>query len=757
MLLTLAAALAAPDRVAATLDDAGGTAVTGFTPMVDEDLVAFLEEGSSELRVLDGETFEALGVAVCSSTGAVAAWTDDLGTHVAVGCGTGDIDLVLVDSDRQVSLETTLELGLGSVEALAVNDTDLWAIVDGDGGLEGYRIDTTDLSADTDSPSGFSRSGVEHAVGIGNYVIVLHGSDDLSRIDVSTGAVSQSTENLGGRDFVHAVPEPSSTNNLLVADADGGLMRYQISGNDYQILIDDDDGLTGTVAVQIGAVDEDWVALADGSGIWLNDYAGGVTAEPFDTLSVGDEVLELASIEGYLFAGDASGGVHVLTDRAWVEFTDSPEGTLVSGDEASFSFTSDTAGTWTLSLGADGEVLETREIEADAEGTISVDIDDAFVEGTNRVWLTLGDGHDAVDVVVDNPPDAPTVSVDWGDGAIYVDIEAAGIADLGSYEIYVSEDAFTAEDYETGGPEGTAPASPISLTGEGDISHTISDVTNGVTYHVAVRVIDEGGTEGPMSNVYDVTPRETGGWAELVGEPNSCAHVPAIPLLLLGLIGLLLTPRAAEAADFEGWKAKTKTNDLHLGPMGFDQQAFDAVYGEVYQLRFDGGRQLWRFFELGGSVGIVRKQGELAATDTEASSGDVSQLTVLPFSVALTARLDPTVKVKDQWFGMPVVPYGSLGVDYYLRRERYGEIDTSDPFGNEVWSGSQAGWHYALGIDILLDWMDPRRASQAQARWGIEDTYLTVEWRTRSDWPSSTSSLSFAGDTVTVGLKVDRN
>jgi hypothetical protein len=105
---------------------------------------------------------------------------------------------------------------------------------------------------------------------------------------------------------------------------------------------------------------------------------------------------------------------------------------------------------------------------------------------------------------------------------------------------------------------------------------------------------------------------------------------------------------------------------------------------------------------------------------------------------------------------MPVVPYASIGADYYLRRERYGDIDTEDPFGNEVWSGGQAGWHYALGADILLDWMDPDNASRAQARWGIEDTYLTIEWRTRQDWPSSTSNLSFAGETVTVGLKVDR-
>ncbi|HJN73093.1 MAG TPA: hypothetical protein QGF58_04070 [Myxococcota bacterium] len=756
MLLLTSLAIAAPDHVAATLDDAAGTTLSDFTPVIEEDLVGFLEEGSTELRVIDGQSFETLAAAVCSEPAGVGSWTDDSGTHFAVGCASGDVDVVLVDTDRQISVEATVELGMGAVLDVAVNGTDLWVLVDGDSGLEGYRVDTTTLEADTDSASTFSNSGVEDSVGIGSYVIVLHGNDDLSRIDATTGSVSQSTETLGGRDFVHLVVEPDSTNNLLVADAGGGLLRYQISGNDFQILLDDEQGLAETTAVQIGAIEEDWVALAESGDVWLYDYSGGVDADSSETIDVGATVRELASIEGYLFTGSDEGTVHVLTDRAWLEFTDAPTETLVTGDAADLSLTSDTAGTWTMTLGEDGDIVEMRDIEAGETATVTLEIDDAWSEGTNRVWLTLDDGHDAVDLLVDNPPPKPSVSVDWGDQAIYVDITAAGIDDLGSYEIYVSSEEFTADDFDTGGPEGTAPVSPISLTGDGDISHTITDVDNGVTYYVAVRVVDDGGTEGDMSKVHEVTPQETGGWAEAVGAPNGCAHVPLGALFLLALAGLFMAPRA-EAADFEGWKTKTKTNELHVGPMEFDQAAFGTVYGDsVYMLRFDGGRQLWRFFELGGSVGLVRKEGTLVGTDSEASSGDASQLTILPLSAAVTARFDPTLKIRDGWRGMPVVPYASIGADYYLRRERYGDIDTEDPFGNEVWSGGQAGWHYALGADILLDWMDPDNASRAQARWGIEDTYLTIEWRTRQDWPSSTSSLSFAGDTVTVGLKVDR-
>jgi len=741
-MLWMSLALAgAPTKIVASLEDAGGTAVTDFTADVDNDLVAYLEEGSSQLRVLDGQTFEATAVSVCATAADVASWVDEEGVNFVVACEDG-VDLVQVDGDRSVGSATSYELGVeGNISGLAVADS-LWVIT----GAAGYPVDLESFEVTDEAGSTLSREGVDDVIYVGNRVLILHGQDDISRIDTATGAVSQSQENLGGRDITRAVLEPGNT-NILVADENGSVLRYQPSGDDYQILIDD---LVGVMAIEVG-FDESWVALAEDGGVQLHDYAGGVTVEPFELFDL--DATELAALDGYLFVGTSTGEVHVLTDRPWIEFTSAPTETLLSGDDAQLSFTSDTAGDWTLSLGDDE--LASGSLEADAPATATVEIDALFAEGTNRLQLTLGEGRDAVDVVVDNPPPQPGVSVSWGDGVVYVDIDDAAIEDLGSYEIYVSTEEFTADDYPTGGPAGTAPVSPISLTSEGSVSHTISDVENGVTYHVAVRVIDQGGTEGAMSNVYEVTPRSTGGWAELAGAEGGCAHAPAGALFLLALIGLFAAPRA-EAADLEGWKAKTKTNEVHFGPMSFEQQAFNAVYDDTYMLRFDGGRQLWRFFELNGSLGLVRKQGSLAATDSGDASGDSSQLTILPLSAGVTARLDPTARLKGEWRSMPVVPYGTVGVDYYLRRERYGAINVEDPFGNEVWSGGQAGWHYAVGVDVLLDWMDPKHASKAQARWGIEDTYLTLEWRTRSDWPDSTSSLSFAGDTVTLGLKVDR-
>ena len=47
------------------------------------------------------------------------------------------------------------------------------------------------------------------------------------------------------------------------------------------------------------------------------------------------------------------------------------------------------------------------------------------------------------------------------------------------------------------------------------------------------------------------------------------------------------------------------------------------------------------------------------------------------------------------------------------------------------------------------------RAAQAEARWGIADTYLTIEYRKGTQlWGPG---IDFGGDAITAGIKVDRH
>ena len=77
--------------------------------------------------------------------------------------------------------------------------------------------------------------------------------------------------------------------------------------------------------------------------------------------------------------------------------------------------------------------------------------------------------------------------------------------------------------------------------------------------------------------------------------------------------------------------------------------------------------------------------------------------------------------------------------------------------------GSKFGTHYALGLQLLLDTLQPRRASLLEAQSGINDAWLVLEWRRQrvdgrgTPWEGASEApgLQFDGDAITVGLKLD--
>lgn len=153
----------------------------------------------------------------------------------------------------------------------------------------------------------------------------------------------------------------------------------------------------------------------------------------------------------------------------------------------------------------------------------------------------------------------------------------------------------------------------------------------------------------------------------------------------------------------------------------------------------------------------MRKQGDQVSTDGTASSSS-TRMNVLPLGVGATLRLDPFLPRwrlgPDDYVGMPIVPWVSGSLDYYPWLERQGSLDVENLTSFERTAGGKAGYSWAVGGDVLLDWMDPKRASLAEARWGIVDTYLTVSYRQSSLF--SDEGLSFAGSTLSFGLKIDR-
>ena len=105
----------------------------------------------------------------------------------------------------------------------------------------------------------------------------------------------------------------------------------------------------------------------------------------------------------------------------------------------------------------------------------------------------------------------------------------------------------------------------------------------------------------------------------------------------------------------------------------------------------------------------------LGSSSTDDSTGSLNTVALLSWPMQLDVMVG--VDLADE---QPIVPYGRIGLDMVPWTSR-----TTD----ENIKGMRGGWHWAAGIAFLLDVIAPRRAASAQARTGIDDAYLTFEYR----------------------------
>ncbi len=789
---------AEPTRVA--WSSAEGTSIPDLAVTDDGRYVAFIEDGSANVRFLDlGDWEIGADTSVCtdSTVGGLAIAGESAPYEVYVGCGDGTLAVIELDEfgettalyDENVTVDEgqailAVEPAEGLVYVIAESE-------DGDNQAHVVEIGSDSATVDGDDgyPSTFGVSGFEDSHASSTYIFVAHGGDEVSKLELSSGSISNSTENLASRDFVDMYAINASA--AFLADTDGGILRYNPSGNDFYILLDSEDGLESNQALAISDTDGDAALVVYDAG------PSEVVIFDFDTgsLTPGDtelqrfeaaDIAELVTTSGYVVGGGSTGELQVLTDRPWVEIEDVDPSSAVSGDSVSVQFSSDTSGDWELYLGGtvsgDGDLLASGELEADELTQASITVSSSFAEGVNKLWLLVSSsglvGHDRDSVSVDNPPGAVTLSaedVGFGNQQITVSFEGIEDADLDHYTLYCTTSEFDAGDYETGGPEFDGDDEvedelPREVSAEpgADVTVTILPLTNDVTYYVAVRAYDEGGQEGEMSNVLSAMPQETVGAAELAGEQGGyCgtrarAGVLAVALgaVLLGLrrrrsglavlLALLWAPGVLAAADEERPERERANVELRYGPYFPTNEGVTTVYGSSGHqlLLLEGGAKLGRFFEVDLGAGFYQELGTLVSVDDDHSSAaEHTMLTAMPLTGSLALRLDI---VEEQI----LVPHGSMGMDYWLWRENWYVNDAVG--GDSELVGGELGWHWSAGLALLLDRFDAGHASKLENSTGIDDTYLVAEFRQQrlGMWGSDGQSL-FDGSMVTIGLKLD--
>ncbi len=563
-------------------------------------------------------------------------------------------------------------------------------------------------------------------------------------------------------------------------------------------------------AVIVSDVEGDsWLAVTGGQvKVWELDDNGNFV-DPSTPVFTGDaandnEIQDGVASESVLFGGGINGNLHVSLAAPWMmqgasSVRQDPDPSA-SGDTVTLTFQWDEDVVWSMYRGGThkepGDLLTTGEALKESAVDVDLVIDDDWEEGENDIFI-LGEaktdssriGHGWLGVNVDNPPGAPVLkasNVAKGESRLVLTFDGIDDADLAYYELYISTESFSANDWETSGPDLDQPPArdPIQITAyPGDrVSYEIGPLDNGTTYYMAVRAFDTGGKESPMSNVVSGTPEQTYGAAELAGETggSSCstgstAASGSLALLLLaGLrrrrkavatavagaaLGVSLVPGSARAADEEDhwWKADltpTRGNfEIRYGGISLEDPYINQVYDTKPKnlLQAEFGPQLFRVFELDGSFGFFQELDKTVFGGGK-KSGDRTMLTWYQLSIDATARLH---LIDEQ----PVVPFVRYGWDYVMWNENkviYG--------GEKVLRGSNPGSHYGFGVNLLLDLIQPGRASLLEARTGINDTWLTVEWRRQSidersrPWQPANvtgSDLYFSGDIFQVGLKLD--
>lgn len=126
---------------------------------------------------------------------------------------------------------------------------------------------------------------------------------------------------------------------------------------------------------------------------------------------------------------------------------------------------------------------------------------------------------------------------------------------------------------------------------------------------------------------------------------------------------------------------------------------------------------------IGLGVGYFSQNARNRVLSTGEYSADSTTLRLIPLSLSLVYRFDlPWERWK-----IPLVPYGKVGFDYAIWSITNGNGDVpQDPSGG-MGRGGTLGWHGAVGLALVLDFLDPVSAVQFDVDMGVNRTSLFLE------------------------------
>jgi len=154
---------------------------------------------------------------------------------------------------------------------------------------------------------------------------------------------------------------------------------------------------------------------------------------------------------------------------------------------------------------------------------------------------------------------------------------------------------------------------------------------------------------------------------------------------------------------------------------------------------------------MGVGIGSVEAKGFVEGSSSRAV--EESRLRLLPLNASLSYAFDLVA----ERYAFPLVPTASIGLDYMLWWIHDGAGDvarTTDPKGEG--KGGTWGWHYSLGLRLLLDVLAPDMAQSFDLDMGVNNSYLYLEYLvTDIDRFGDKTSLRLSSNTLFFGIAFD--
>ena len=128
----------------------------------------------------------------------------------------------------------------------------------------------------------------------------------------------------------------------------------------------------------------------------------------------------------------------------------------------------------------------------------------------------------------------------------------------------------------------------------------------------------------------------------------------------------------------------------------------------------------------GLSIGYASDTGDVQVATAGADVSEVpgeTVFTTIPLRASLIYRYDYSAL----HHGIPLVPVVKLGLDYVFWDVEDGDGDTA-AFDGTNGEGAKAGWHAALALHLLLDFIDNPASAYMDMTWGVNNSYLFAEY-----------------------------